>query len=297
MKDALGNEVDDPVIGNPEATVEPGTPPPTVDDGGIEVVVESTVEEPPPGEPPAATPPVPVVDPVSLKNKVFAQDRIINNMRRSFEEVSRQLNETTKTIEQLRKEREEGLFGRKEEGAAEDDVDKLVKEGKWKDGVKLMITRTIAKATDTQRQEIAVARQAEETKITQQKNIVDVSDRHPELEDPSSEKRIVFDTILAENPRWRLSPDGPLLAMYKMEERMNLGHAVKAPGQPPVPLKPGVPVGNANLPPSRPPAPVSKVTLTGEQKSFCDDNGIPYEDYAKSLGFVSRGEGKVGIVP
>ena len=231
---------------------------------------------------------------------MFAQDRIITSLRRTLEEQTGLLRETAKTIAEIRKEREAAvLLGRAPANGQEDDVDKLVKEGRWKDGVKLIVSQSISQATQAQRDELAKQKQEEEVRVAQQANIGRVLQRHPELDDNSSEKWQVFDAILAENPRWRNSPDGPLLAMYQMEERMNLARTPVAPAKPgaPVVVRPGVPVGSPSLPPARPAAPSNKVVLTAEQKSFCDDNQIPYEDYAKSLGFVSRGEGKVGITP
>jgi hypothetical protein len=51
----------------------------------------------------------------------------------------------------------------------------------------------------------------------------------------------------------------------------------------------------SSLPSSRPSAPSNKITLTKEQREFCDENGLSYETYARTLQKQKAGEGEVTV--
>ena len=119
-----------------------------------------------------------------------------------------------------------------------------------------------------------------------EKNSQEVISRHPELEDTASEKTQIFQDILNNNPRWRSSPDGPLLTMYGMERELRKrGYDVEGTIKEKVENEKErvVRATATSLSASRATTTGNKIVLTREQKEFCDQNGVSYEDYARTL--------------
>ena len=222
-----------------------------------------------------------------LTNKVYAHDRILSNVQKSIEELkSIMLNNTsasTITTEQVDKL---------------DEIDKLA-QSDWKAAVaKIAETRT-REILSAENKKIEQAKENETSAQIIEKNAQLVISRHTELEDPASEKSTIFQNILTDNPRWRVSPDGPLLVMYEMERELRKrGYAVGDYADSGVRQNVAESarisrVAATNLPASRIiSATGNKIVLTREQREFCDQNGVKYEDYARTL---SKTGGKEGI--
>ncbi len=234
-------------------------------DGGVEV----SVEEETPQEIPA-----PVVkqeekksvrqDPIT--NKVYAHDRILSSVQKSIEELK---NIMLQNSSQMTNQQEQKL----------DEIDKLAQTD-WKAAVSKISETTAREILDNDRKQIETQREKTETSQVMERNASLVVTKHNELNDPDSEKSKIFQDILDNNPRWRTSPDGPLLTMYSMEDELRKrGYVIDSP----VIKKTTERTITTSLPSSRPTATGNKIVLTREQREFCEQNGLSYEDYARTL--------------
>ncbi len=258
-------------------------------DGGVEVSIEQkdtlkedvqeeeqvVVKEEKPKEIPK------VENDQSWRNKVFAQDRIINKLHREIEEIkNRTINEPSNTKPVIDTEL--------------DEIDKVAQTD-WKKAVNMLAERKAREILDNEKVHI----QEEQEKIGVQgimeKNSQSVVAKHPELNEEGSEKSEIFQSILRDNPRWRTSPDGPLLVMYKMEDELKKrGYDVDGKVSEKVNNEVNriTRASSASLPSSRKTPYTNKIILTREQRDFCDQNGMSYEDYARTL---SKSGGREGI--
>jgi len=245
----------------PSETVE--TP-----DGGVEVSIkeekpQEEVKEEVKEEKPKAKP-----DPeTSFRNKVFAQDRIIAKLQKEIEDIK-----TKPSVDPEPKPTEL------------DEIDKLAQVD-WKAAVKKLSAEEIKNALAQERKQLA--EQAKVIEVTQlaDKNAEVVVAKHPELSDELSEKRQIFNKVLDSNPRWRTSPDGPLLTMYAMEDELrkqgyDLGDTKPKKEDERTRL---MRVSASSLPASKEIPSTGKITLTREQREFCDNSGLTYEQYARTL--------------
>jgi len=255
----------------PSETVE-------LEDGGIQVSIEDekpqeeVKEEVKAEEKPKAKP-----DPeASFRNKVFAQDRIISKLQKEIEELK-----TRPSAEPEPKPTEL------------DEIDKLAQVD-WKAAVKKLSSEEIKNALAQERKQLAEQAKAIEVSQIADKNAELVVAKHPELNDDFSEKRQLFNKVLESNPRWRTSPDGPLLTMYAMEDELrkqgyDLGETKSKIEDERTRL---MRVSASSLPASKEVPSTGKITLTREQREFCDNNGITYDQYARTL---SRSGDKTGV--
>lgn len=204
----------------------------------------------------------------SFKNKVYAQDRIISKLQRE--------------IDLLRQERTAPPPKAQEQ---QDDLDKLAQTD-WKAAVRKVALEEAKKLRDEENQRISELRVAEQQTQRLEQNTSTVVSRHPELNDAGSEKYQVFQAILDKHPDWRMSPDGPLLTMYEMENELRakgydidgtIKKAAEAEGER------LVRASASSLAPSRTAPLANKIVLTKDQRDFCDQNGVSYEDYARTL--------------
>ena len=225
-------------------------------DGGVEVSIEQetpeTVQE-------IEKKPEPKPED-SLRNKVYAQDRIISKQQREIEllKSARPVEKEPEPIVEL------------------DELDKIAQKD-WKLAVRKLAAEEARNVVQSEKQRLDLARTQETVSVRQEQNSQAVLARHPELFDNASEKSQIFQSILDKNPEWRTSPDGPLLVMYQMEDELRKsGVETDEPGR----LKR---VTSISLPVSKIVPSNNKIVLTREQKEFCDQNGVSYEDYARTL--------------
>jgi len=234
------------------------------EEGGVEV----SVEEETPQETPA-----PVVkqeekksvkhDPIT--NKVYAHDRILSNVQKSIEELK---NIMLQNSSQMSNQQEQKL----------DEIDKLAQTD-WKAAVSKISETKAREILENDRKKIEIQREKDEVSQVMERNATLVATKHSELDDPDSEKSKIFQEILNNNPRWRTSPDGPLLTMYSMEEELRKrGYVIDSPV-----IKQERSATATSLPSSRPVNTGNKIVLTREQREFCEQNGLSYEDYARTL--------------
>mgnify|MGYP001578112338 FL=1 len=207
-----------------------------------------------------------------LTNKVYAHDRILANVQKSIEELKNIMLQSSSTITQ-------------EQEIKLDELDKLAQTD-WKAAVgKIAETRT-REILNAEKVQIEQVKGQEEIAQLMEKNSQAVLSRHSELEDATSEISQIFQSILNNNPRWRTSPDGPLLTMYEMENELRKrGYDVDGSIKTKVEAETEriTRVTSSTLPASRPTTSGNKIVLTREQREFCDQNGVKYEDYARTL--------------
>ena len=228
-----------------------------------------------PHEPQQEAPPTPEEEKITIDKKthdrLFAQSRILRGVQGELADLRAKLAQ-----QGVRKEIVEAQVPNA------DDLDKLA-EKDWKAAVRQIVRAESQAVIAEERKRQEESAVITESRQAQEKNAQAVLSKHPELDDPTSEKAQIWQQILSENPRWVQSPDGPLLVMYRMEEVLRgKGYVVDK--------KPETRrVADTSLRPSRPVAPTGKVVLTREQREFCDNNGISYEEYAKTLRMQETG--------
>ncbi len=128
-----------------------------------------------------------------------------------------------------------------------------------------------------------VAIQAQTQDASKRQVIAKYPDLDPETGTVESTVSKAYTSVLAEHPDWLTNPYGPTLAMYAMEEKLR-GEAASA-GSPAKPR-----LQNPHLPPSRPVASGGeRLTLTREQKQFCDRHNMKYEDFLKTATALEQG--------
>ena len=255
-------------------------------DGGVEVSVETQdipkeeVQE----EPKVVVKeekPKPSIDDQSWRNKVFAQDRIIQKMNREIEEMRQRVtSEPSSTKTEVNTEL--------------DEIDKLAQTD-WKAAVNKLAERKAREIMDNEKIHIQEQQERLSVQNTMETNSRSVVEKHPELNEADSEKSVIFQSILSNNPRWRTSPDGPLLVMYEMENELRKrGYDVEGNVTQKVEKEVSriTRASASSLPTSRQTTSTNKIVLTREQREFCDQNGMSYEDYARTL---SKSRGKEGI--
>jgi len=241
------------------------------EDGGIEVDLkeeEVTAEAKEESKEEEEKKPVKEQDP--FKNKVYAQDRIIAKLQREIEELR-----STKAPPAREPEPEPDV----------DEIDKLAQHD-WKAAVRKLAQDEARRLQNAEAQRLEEAKNSEMTAQRLSHNTQTVLERHPELDDATSEKFQVFQDILNKNPDWRMSPDGPLLTMYEMENALrSKGFDVDGTIRKKVEAETSrIARTNAtSLPSSRSTTMSSKVVLTKDQRDFCDQNGVSYEEYARTL--------------
>ena len=255
-------------------------------DGGVEVSVETqdTPKEEVQEEPKVVVKEEkPKVDgEQSWKNKVFAQDRIIQKLNREMEEIKQQ-----RVVEIPSSTKQEVV-------TELDEIDKLAQTD-WKAAVNKLAERQTREILQKEREGIKEQQELLQVKSTMENNTQSVVTKHPELNEEGSEKSTIFQSILSNNPRWRTSPDGPLLVMYEMENELRKrGYDVEGNVSQKVEKEVSriTRVSGTSLPSSRQTISTNKIVLSREQREFCDQNGMSYEDYARTL---SKSRGKEGV--
>lgn len=268
----------------PKKPEEEVKPPESVEttDGGVEVSIEEAKVTPEQveikeEEPKIKEPPKPAQDP--LRNKVYAQDRILSNVQRSIEELKSVVlqNNQGSTLSQKQQQ-------------VLDEIDTIAQTD-WKRAVRMVNDQWYAEKKKEEQQQITVQSRIVEEQTKMLENLKVVASRYPELEtDPTSEKTQIFQSILEQNPDWKTNPLGPLLTMHEMEDELRKkGYAID--GAPKETESQRLQrVSSTGLPASKPVS-SDKVVLTREQKAFCDENGMSYADYARTL----KAGGKEGV--
>ncbi len=112
-----------------------------------------------------------------------------------------------------------------------------------------------------------------------------VMERHKELNDETSQKAQTYMQVLQEHPEYLNNSFGPVLAMRDMEERLRdsgyIDDSTKHVVEKEVARQ--VRTNGATVPKGVSSGGKNSVTLSKEQKEFCDTNSIKYENYARFM--------------
>lgn len=122
-------------------------------------------------------------------------------------------------------------------------------------------------------------------------NKISVLKRHKELNDETSQKAEVYRQVIQEHPEYLSNVFGPVLAMRDMEEKLRESGYVDDTVRPIVDKEvarqvrtngSAVAKGNSN------PSSSKTITLTKDQKEFCDANNLKYQEYAKYASMLAN---------
>lgn len=163
-------------------------------------------------------------------------------------------------------------------------------EKDWKKAVRTLAREEAESVRQTQIQQ-DYQRQLEQKKVSiLEDSRSKVRSKYPEIDDQDSEVARKFMKILNQNPDYLQNERGPLLAMRDMEDELKAEGKLDSYSQKAVEKEVNRQVRTAvTSVPKSAPSGGNKVTITKEQKEFCDHNNIRYEDYAK---IISRSSGR-----
>ena len=210
-----------------------------------------------------------------LTNKVYAHDRILSNVQKSIEELKNIMLSNASSSDRLTEKQEADL----------DEIDKLAQKD-WKAAVNKLVESKTREMIQADKSQIEQEKNYQLSAQSMEKNSQFVLQRHPELEDTTGEKSQIFQSVLEGNPQWKTSPDGPLLTMYQMEDELRKrGYDIDGTIKNRVEMEKArlMAASASGLPTSRTAVSNNKIVLNREQKDFCDQNGVSYEDYARTL--------------
>ena len=206
---------------------------------------------------------------------------------RKLEQAMRKLEETQAQIASLREQRV---------APVSQDVDEIEEIAKrdWKLGVKKVVEGDI----ESKVQEILAKRDLAQQELNSKKAKEDdlekskkrVIEKYPSIEDPNSEEQRIYLDVINEDDSLLRNVHGPEIAMYRMEERLRGMGRVPKGVQPMVDKEVNrLARAGASSVVGRQASSNGKVTLSKDQKEFCDHYKIPYDQYAKNLKADARG--------
>lgn len=249
----------DPVVATPEEEVLDGQQP------AVEVSLEAK-----PTTPVAATPSTPSVDTTlqselqSIKNRLSASQRINERMQRELDAMKAQ---PAAPAFEPKDELEKMLFSND--------------PAKVREAIRLQANQEARAILQAERQQVALQaeqHQRQQTLSDAQQNVIKkYPDLHPDSGNPDSAISRAYAEVLSQDPYLLTNPYGPLVAMQRMEERLT--ETAKATGN--------IRRATGSLPPSRPTAATGTITLSRDQKAFCDRHGLDYAVYAKNLNTLA----------
>ena len=209
-----------------------------------------------------------------LNNTIAYQTRQLEKAMREMAEMRTQLNSRPQTVQ-------------KEAPQTQDEIDEIAQKD-WKLGVKKVVEKDIEAQIQQALEKREQARLEAERKTASvnelEKSKSRVLDRYPTIEDQGSEEQRLYLEVINEDSTLLSNIHGPEIAMYRMEEKL------RTMGRMPQGVKPLVDKevnrlarAGASSVVGRQASTNGKITLTKEQKEFCDHYGVPYEQYAKNL--------------
>lgn len=242
---------------------------PEVNDAPSSVTVdlEKKPVEKPDDKPKEVRPPQ---DLSKLHNTIAYQTRQLEKAMRELQEMRTQLNSRPAPKDE-----------------PQDEIDEIAQKD-WKLGVKKVVLPEIeAKVQEILEKRDQAVREAQmkTAKLESlEKSKQRVLEEYPEIEQEGSEINRLYIEVINEDQSLLSEPNGPELAMSRMERKL------RALGRTPQSMKPVIDKevnrlarAGASSVVGKQASPNGKVTLTNDQKAFCDHYSIPYEQYAKNL--------------
>lgn len=217
--------------------------------------------------------PKPSQDFSKLNNTIAYQTRQLEKAMRELAEVKTQLSSRPQTVQAVPQ--------------SQDEIDQIADKD-WKLGVKKLVEKDIeAKVQEILEKRDQALKEVQMRTASEQeleKSKQRVLQRYPSVEEQGSEEQRIYLDVINEDQTLLRNIHGPEIAMYRMEERL------REMGRTPQSVKPIVDRevsrlarAGASSVVGRQASPNGKITLTKEQKEFCDHYSIPYEQYAKNL--------------
>lgn len=214
----------------------------------------------------------PAVDLSKLHNTIAFQTRKFEQAMREIQSLRDELHKAT-TPEKV--------------SEIKDEIDEIAQRD-WKAGVKKVVETQINEAVSA-----ALKKRDEETQAVNKRYSIEreletskakVLQKYPKIEESGSEESQLYISVINEDTSLLSNTHGPEIAMYRMEEKMRAMGRIPPTVQPAVDKEVSRLVrAGASSVVGRKASPNGKITLTREQKEFCDHNNIPYENYAKNL--------------
>lgn len=215
--------------------------------------------------------PKPNQDYSKLNNTIAYQTRQLEKAMRELAEVRSQLNSRPQTAQPQ----------------SQDEIDQIA-EKDWKLGVKKVVEKDIeAKVQEILEKRDAAIKEVQQRSASEaelEKSKQRVLQKYPTVEEQGSEEQRIYLQVINEDQSLLRNIHGPEIAMYRMEERL------RDMGRTPQSVKPIVDRevnrlarAGASSVVGRQASPNGKITLTKDQKEFCDHYSIPYDQYAKNL--------------
>lgn len=217
-----------------------------------------------------------------LNNTIAYQTRKMDQALREINELKARLAEKPKQA--VHQEPEE-----------QDEIDREAQRD-WKRGVKMVVKPEIQAEINAefQRRE---AIENEKKRIASlegelEKSKQRVLDKYPELDDDNSQVSSIYRQVVNEDNTLLSNVHGPEIAMYRAEERMRQMGITPASAKPFVDKEVSrlARAGASNIA-GKNLSSGGKITLSKDQKEFCDHYNIPYEQYAKNLRAQKVGGG------
>ncbi len=153
----------------------------------------------------------------------------------------------------------------------------------WKGTVDELADQRFEKKWKEREEAQRVEIENQKTKALLEANKKSVLDKHQELNDDGSQKAQIYRQIMQERPDYLANSYGPILVMREMEDRLRDMGVVDSPTQKVVEKEVNrlVRTNAGGIPKGAPVNNGKSITLTKEQKEFCDANNIKYESYAR----------------
>ncbi len=194
-------------------------------------------------------------------------------------------------LRQLKERKPEPVIQRAPEVPADEWDLKVQKD--WKGTVRELAR---LEATEMRKQEIEQQRVVSENQkklnlLNQNKQRV--MEKHPDLDDPTSEKARVFQEVLQKNPDYLYNEFGPVLAMREMEDEMRSRGIVDDPTKQIVDKE----VARQNrtrvsqVPQGQQTNGSKKYVMSSSDKEFCDIHKIKYETFIQNQQRMAKSEG------
>lgn len=164
-----------------------------------------------------------------------------------------------------------------------DEWDKKIQED-WKGTVRELARIEAADLRKKERAEEDAQREQTNRMNLLESNKKKVLEKYPDINEPGSERAVAFESILRKNPEYLSNPFGPVLAMRDLEDEMRQNGAIDEPTRQVVQkeVQRVARTNGTSLPAGSSAAGNQKITLSKDEKEFCDHNNIKYENYAKN---------------
>jgi hypothetical protein len=217
----------------------------------------------------------PSLDFSKLNNTIAYQTRKLEQALRELNEVKSTLSRPKEVVKDIN-------------DPDYDEEAERIAQTNWQKGVKKVVEKDIETKVEEllRKREEARAEEARKVATTAEleKSKSRVIERYPAILEAGSDEERMYREVINEDTSLLQNVHGPEIAMYRMEEKMRAQGRIPASSKPIVDREASrlARAGASNVT-GRQASNPGKITLTREQKEFCDHYKIPYDQYAKNL--------------